>query len=397
MEIKQIYSLLNDCLQETYGTEAVDNLDVTDVMSVRETVFAEGYDRFLNVLVDRIGKTVIRTLKFTSNFPKFIMEDFEFGAILQKIDVQPLEAQSQEAWNIGEQAFTPNLYKIDKADVRVGFFRNASAWEVDITIPDTMFKTALTSAEQMGAFITAIFDSMSTSLNMQLETITRLQICTFIATKCEDGNGVVDLLARYNEVATTPIYSAEKAMCNKEFLRFAGKIMRNYITYMGRPSTLYNMGDGSGKDYVRSTPESDMHVLLLTEFAEACNTYLDSDTFHNSLVALPYYQEVAYWQGSGKSYPDFSSCSNINVTLDNDEEHSGASAVTVNQPGIVGLFCDREAIGVGLYDRFTAADRNNRNRYTNYTEGVTIQTFLDYTENGVIFVVVDQTEPEPGD
>jgi len=155
--------------------------------------------------------------------------------------------------------------------------------------------------------------------------------------------------------------------------------MRNYITYLRKPSVLYNV---AGR--VRATARDNMHVLMLTEFASACTTYLESDTFHDELVKLPLYSEVEYWQGTGTTAPNFDDCSSIDIEIPSD-------GTAVTQSGIVAVFMDREAVGTGLYDRFSAADRNNRNRYTNYTEGCNIQTFVDTSENGVIFVVQDQT------
>lgn len=380
MTVNQIYQLLNDTANQVYGANAIAVLDLEGMISLRDSVVGSGVDQFLNVLVDRIGKTVIRTLDFTATFPKLIMNDFEFGAILQKIEVAPFSAQSQEAWNVGQGGFSPTLFKIDKATVRQGFFKDVQTWEIDVTIPDVMFKTAFTSAEAMDAFITAIYNSIETSLNMQLENDTRIAILGFIAEKVNASNGVVDLLSLYNTTAATPITAAADAMVNKDFLRFAGKVMRNYIKYMAKPSVLYNI-----PGYVRATARDNMHVMMLTEFVSACATYLESETFHDELVKLPYYTEVEYWQGTGAIAPNFADCSSIDVNLP-----SGTST-EITQSGIVGVFADREAIGVGLYDRFSASDRNNRNRYTNYTEGVTIQSFIDTSENGVIFVVVDQT------
>lgn len=377
--INDIHQLINDTATQCYGSQAVATLDLENLLSLRETIFSSGADLFLNTLVDRIGKTVIRTLDFTSTFPKFIMQEFEFGCILQKLTVDPMMAQSAEWANVGGSGFTPNMFKIDKVSVRQDFFKNANAWEIDITIPDTLFKSAFESASAMESFITAIFDTMSTSINIQLENDTRLGILGFIGEKLNASNGVVDLLALYNLTAATPITSADVAMVDKDFLRFAGKIMRNYITYLRKPSVLYNV---AGR--VRATARDNMHCLVLTEFASACSTYLESDTFHKELVELPYYSEVEWWQGSGSTAPNFSDCSSIDIEIPSD-------GTAVTQSGIVAVFMDREAVGTGLYDRFSAADRNNRNRYTNYTEGCMIQTFVDTSENGVIFIVVDQT------
>lgn len=382
MQINQIYQLLNDTAQQCFGSQAVAALDIQDLVALRDTVFSAGSDLFLNTLVDRIGKTVLRTLDFTATFPKFLMEEYEYGCILQKINVDVMPAQEAQYANLGTVGFQPevHMYKVDKPRVFQDFFHNGvNAWEIDVTIPDTLYKSAFDSAQAMAAFINGIFDTMSTSMNIQLENDTRVALLGFLGEKINASNGVVDLLSLYNTVAATPITTADAAMCDKEFLRFAGKIMRNYIEYMKKPSVLYNMASR-----IRATRRDNMHVLMLTEFASATATYLESDTFHNELVELPYYQEVEYWQGTGASAPNFADCSSIDIKIPSD-------GTAVQQAGIVAVFMDREAVGTGIFDRFSAADRSNRLRFTNYTEGATIQSFADTSENGVIFVVVDQT------
>lgn len=382
MTVNQIYQLLNDTAAECFGSQAVAALDIKDLVALRDTVFSAGSDLFLNTLVDRIGKTVLRTLDFTATFPKFLMEEYEYGCILQKINVDVMPAQEAQYANLGTLGFQPevHMYKVDKPRVFQDFFHNGiNAWEIDVTIPDTLYKSAFENAQAMAAFINGIFDTMSTSMNIQLENDTRIALLGFIGEKINASNGIVDLLALYNLTASTPLTAADAAMCDKEFLRFAGKIMRNYIEYMKKPSVLYNM---AGR--IRATRRDNMHVLMLTEFASATATYLESDTFHNELVKLPYYQEVEYWQGTGATAPNFADCSTVDIKIPSD-------GTAVQQSGIVAVFMDREAVGTGIFDRFSAADRANRLRFTNYTEGATIQSFADTSENGVIFVVQDQT------
>ena len=377
MTVNQIYQLLNDTAAEVYGSQAVSVLDLQGMLSLRDTVVGTGTDNFLNVLVDRIGKTVLRTLDFTSTFPKLLMNEYEFGAVLQKVSIAPFAATTQEAWNVGTGGFSPDLYRIDKPTIYQDFFKDANTWTVCVSVPDVMFKTAFTSAEAMGAFITAIFDSIATSINMQLENTSRLAIAGLVGEKINASNGVVDLVALYNADAATPVSTAAEAMINKDFLQFAGKIMRNYIKYMAKPSVLYNI---PGR--VRATSRENMHVLMLTEFTSAYDTYVKSVLFNPE--DLPYYSEVEYWQGTGASAPNFADCSTINIKIPSD-------GTAVNQSGIVGVFADREALAVGLFDRFSAADRNNRDRYTNYTEGCTMQSIVDTSENALVFIVQDAT------
>lgn len=377
MTVTQIYQLLNDTAAEVYGSQAVSVLDLQGLISLRDTVVGTGTEQFLNTLVDRIGKTVLRTLDYTATFPNFLRQEYEFGCILQKVNVAPFSAQNAENWNVGSGGYSNDIFRIDKPTIYQDFFKDSATWTVCVTIPDVMFKNAFTSAEAMDAFITAIFDSMQTSLNMQLDNVTRLAVCSMIGEKVNASNGVIDLLSLYNQVAATPITTADAAIVDKDFLQFAGKTMRDYIKYISKPSVLYNI---PGR--VRATKRDNMHVLMLTEFTSAYDTYVKSVLFNPE--DLPYYTEVEYWQGTGATAPNFADCSTVHVNIPSD-------GTEVTQAGVVGLFCDREAIATGYFDRFSAADRNNRDRYTNYTEGVTIQSIVDTSESAVVFVVVDQT------
>ena len=381
MQINQIYQLLNDTAAECFGSQAVATLNIQDLVALRDTVFSAGSDLFLNTLIDRIGKTVLRTLDFTATFPKFLMEEYEYGCILQKINVDVMPAQEAQYANLGTLGFQPevHMYKVDKPRVFQDFFHNGvNAWEIDVTIPDTLYKSAFENAQAMDAFINGIFDTMSTSMNIQLENDTRIALLGFIGEKVNASNGVVDLLNLYNQVASTPITTAAEAMVSKEFLQFAGMTIRNYISYMKKPSVLYNMASR-----IRATSRDNMHVLMLTEFVSAYSAFYSSEVYWNELVKLPYFQEVEYWQGTGATAPNFADCSSIDVKIPSD-------GTAVQQSGIIAVLMDREAVGTGIFDRFSAADRSNRLRFTNYTEGATIQSFADTSENGVIFVVVDQ-------
>lgn len=378
MDYRQIYQLLNDTATQCYGSQAVATLDLEDMISLRDNVIGSDVEGYLNVLVDRIGKTVIRTLDYTSEFPEFVMDSFEFGAILQKLDVQPFMATEANYVNVGSGSFTPSLYRISKPVVRQGFFKGSQAWTVETTIPDTMFRTAFESVEAMDAFLTAIYKTIAESLAIQIDNDVRLSVLGFIGEKINAANGVIDVLALYNDIATTPITTAAAAKHDKDFLRFLGKTMADYIKYMSRPSILYNV-----PGYVRATSRDNMHVLVLTDMANSMKYYLENDMYKDISI-LPNYHEIAFWQGSGSTGPEFEDVSKIDIEIPSD----GTAVAT---EGVIAVFADREAIGTGLYDRWSAVDRSNRDRMSNLTEGVTVQRFIDVSENGLIWVLKDQT------
>ena len=381
MVVKQIYSLLNSIANQVYGKTGLTVTNTADFYSLGETVLTNDTDKFLSALVDRIGKTVIRTLDVTLDFPGLLRDEFEFGAILQKVNIQPLEAQQQKAWNVGDVGFTPDQFKIDKPNVVAKYWKDAAAFEFDLTIPDTLFRSAFTSEAEMSNFIAGIMKTLEGSMTIYLNNLTRGVVCGAIAEKLETTH-YVNLLKKYNTDHSTSLTAAQ-ALETAAFLKYAGRIIGNYLKYLEIPSVLYNEGN-----LVRATTRDNMHIWLATPFTSAYRVHLESDTFNKELVSLPYFYEYAYLQGTGNNY--VISESDATSILVNTKDGGQISASYV-----IGVMADRQAISTGLTDRFTAADRNNRQRYTNYTNGATLQHVVDLSENMIVFTLADATYTAP--
>lgn len=388
MKVNQIYSLLNDINAQMFGADAIDVHDLSGIISMGDSIVGDGTqtDKFLGKLVDRIGKTVIRTLDLELDFPTLFMDSFEFGAILQKITVNPFDAIQSSEWTVGDNGFTPTLLDIHKPTVNVTYFKDATTWKYQVTIPDDLFSTAFTSEQAMGQFIDAIINSMTDSMTISLNNMSRTAINNFIAEKVKAQNNVINLLAMYNGASGT--LTQADAMKNKEFLRFAVNTIRKYIKYLREPSELYNVGIG-GNGVVRATGRDNMHVLMLTEFVAGVESYLQSDTFHDELLGMPLYSEVAYWQGNkgASSVNDFATNSTINVIP--SSEAGDESPTEVEQSGVICLLADRQAIAVGLDKRRAGSFYNSIDAYSNISQTATIQYINDLSENGVVFVVAD--------
>lgn len=380
MDVTQVYSLLNSYAAQRQGAAAIAVTDASSFYSLGETVLTSSAetDNFGHWLVDRIGKTFLRTINMETDFPAFQRDEFEFGAVIQKIDVQPFDAKEQKAWEVGSVGFTPNQFEISKPSISQTFFKDSVAWEIDVTIPDVMLKTAFTSAGAMDAFITAIFDTMRESITYQLNTTSHAVVMGALAEKADVNHNIINVLTLYNTDYPNDQITAAEAYRHPGFLKYFGRLVRNYIKYMAEPSTLYNEGNK-----VRRTAESENVVMMTTPIMSGYSAYLESDTYHKELVAMPYFTEVKYWQGTGTSAPNDADCTTVKATVKNGDQ--------VEMTHVIGALIDRNAIGVGIFDRFSAADRNNRNRYTNYTEGATIQNWVDLSESIVAFTLADPT------
>lgn len=382
MDVKQISSLLNDVVKQAYGDGAPTVTDYTGLIAMGNYVLnsSTSTDVFLNTLVDRIGYTIFDSRAYRGRNWDIIRHAFEYGCILQKIHVQPMEAVDAPQWDLkaGESV---NQYLITKPTVTQKLFNGLTVWEVDVTIPDNTLKTAFTSFETMAAFIDAIFLAIQNSLEFELERYGAIAVNNFIAEKIwAQKNGTkgihcINLLTEYNKEATEKL-AANVALTKLDFLKFAVRLINMYVNRFAEMSELFNV-----ESYARFTPREYLRVKMLTDFTSAVGYYLQSDTFHNDLVTLPNYTEISYWQGSGEKY-EFSDTSTINVVT--SEGH------TVNQSGVVAFISDIEAIGMMYEDRRVRSVRNERGEYTNYFNKADIRYYNDLSENGLVFVISDE-------
>jgi hypothetical protein len=390
MKVNQIYSLLNDINAQMFGSDAVDVHDLSGIISMGQSIVGDGTqtDKFLGKLVDRIGKTVIRTLDLELDFPQLYMDSFEFGAVLQKITVSPFDAIASSEWNVGESGFTPTYDTVMKNQkVFVRYFTDSTTFKFQTTIPDQLFETAFTSESMMSQFIDAIINAMTDSMTIALNNMSRTAVNNFIAEKIKASNGVINLLTGYNALlGTGNEITVDKAMHDKEFARYASTEIRKYIKYLSQPSVLYNVGDGAGGEVLRATARDNMHVMMLTDLVSLFDAYLISDSYRD-VFDLPKFNEVAYWQGNkdASAVNDFDTNSSIKVTP--SSEAGKESPTDVEQSGIVCVLADRLAIATGLNKRRAGSFYNSIDGYSNISQTATIQYINDLSENGIIFVV----------
>lgn len=385
MNVTQAYNIVNSLTGQLFGSSAVAVTDTRGLRALGDQVASiAGYDKFLNLLIDRIGKTILRTLDTEVEFPGLLRNDFEMGAILQKITVNLPDAINNDAWDIANPGFTPSNFDIHLPSATVTYFSGTATWKIQQTVPhDPMLNSAFDSAEAMGAFIAGIIDAMSKAIIEEINAASKAAIASFAVEKADASSStVIDLLTPYNSLAGTSLTAAD-ALYDKGFLRYAAQQIKRYMSYMDTPSVLYNEGDGNGNTILRRTTRDNMHVWLLTDFVQGMDTYEQSDTFHNELTALPYYKEVKMWQGSGTTPPTTANVSTIHALAQNGDD--------VEMTYVIGMLVDRQAISIGKYQQQTATQDNPIDGYTNYAIKCNIMHCVDLSENGVIFTLAAPT------
>ncbi len=387
MAINQIYAIVNATTKNALGGQAITAVNAKDIVSLGDTVLSSATNKesWLGVLMNRIAKTVISQRSYSPLMKSILKDKISFGAVVQKTYVEPLEAVETQAWDV-EDGTVAGTFKISKPTVKQKLFQSYNTWQFEMTVPDIQLKTAFLGEAEMASFIASMFTSMENSISVATEQLINLCVCNFMAEKINndnDGNvGALNVLDLYNtEKGLTGASKllAKDCLADADFLKYCGYTIKKTISRMRNLTRMYNL-----EDFARHTPYDRLNLLFLSDYASANATYLESDTYHKELVALPNYEEVNFWQGMGE-VGDFDEVSSINVTLASD------GTTTVDQDGIIGFAFDEDALGVYTFREEALAQYAPLQKVTQQVQSVDHGYFNDLSENAVVFYVADVT------
>lgn len=390
MQVSQIYQIVNNITSEILGDTAVVNEDLSNIVEIGDTISnlsSAAFENYTRSLIDHIGKVVFVNRPYAGSAPSVLMDSWEYGSILEKIQADMPVAQANDSWDLQDgTTYTQDTFK--KPVVSAKFYNSRTTFETQMSFAERQVKSAFDSVSQLNAFFsmidTAIYNGQTVKTDSLIMRVINSAIANTINDEFAGGSGydgstgvrAVNLLYLYNEAHTgNEIADLDTAIYTPEFIRFSAYTMSLYQDRMRKLSTLFNIG---GK--ARFTPSDRLHFIMLNDFAKAADVYNQSDTFHEQFTALPNAETVPYWQGSGTGY-GLSDISSINTTVNTP---SGSTA-TINVDGIIGVMFDRDALGVCNQDRRVTTHYNARAEFFNNWYKVDAQYFNDFNENCVVF------------
>ena len=387
--MNQVATFTNTVVQEVLGETAVVQEDLTNIVDIGNEIFnADAFDAYVKTLINHIGKVVFVNRPYSGSAPSVLMDGWEYGSILEKISSEMPVATENPSWELTDgKSYDPNIFKQPKASAK--FFNKRTTFEIERSITERQVKQSFSSGQQLNAFISMLQNETEKALTVRMDslimrTINNMIVETVKADYVEPSNltassGVkaVNLLYLYNQRFTKTL-TAEQAITDPEFIRYAAFQIGLYSDRMTRMSTLFNIGKKQ-----RFTPYDLQHTIYLSEFIRAADVYLQSDTFHDIYTKMKAGETVPYWQGSGADY-NFTSTSKINAIPSSNEE-SGKTPIVVS--GVLAVIFDRDALGVSNLDRRVTTQYNAKAEFTNYFYKHDAGYFNDLNENFVVFFV----------
>lgn len=385
MKVEQIYSIMNTVTNELLGDSVVVNEDLSNIVELGDTFLnTVGVDNYVKSLTDHIGRVIFVDRVYNGRLPQVLRDGWEYGSILEKVATKLPEAVENETWELENgQSYDPFIFHAP--EVVNKFYNQRVTFEIDMSFTEKQVKSSFSNVTQLNAFLSMIRTSIENSMTVKTDGLIMRTINNMIAETLYDeyssgvytgGSGVraVNLLYLYNHtVPAGDALTASEFMTSPSAIRFSISIFKNYIDRLRVMSTRFNVG---GQE--RFTPTDRLNVVMLSEFKNAADVFLQSGTFNDQYTALPESETVVYWQGSGLDY-GFSSTSKIDITTPDNH--------TVTTTGILGVMFDRDALGVSNLDRRVTSQYNAKAEFFNEFWKFECGAFNDLNENFVVFFV----------
>ena len=369
MDINQISAIVNSVTNQAMGSTAIAVVDNTSLVALGDLVLSsqEATENWSKSLILQIGRTIISQRRYDRKYQKMLRDDFEWGAILQKIKVDMPEAENDQSYDIA-QGGTVDHYKVNKLKVHQKLFYTETPWQLHVSIQREHLKEAFTDMVKMNGFISAKFNEVQNKIEVSLEQLSMNAVNNFIA-ECTGGTREIKLLTMYNALTGNEL-TADKAMQDDGFLRFAVKQIKIISDRMTRMTKgVYNDGTTT-----RHTPYDYQCLYISSEYERSLETVTQYQAFRDKYVTLENYETIPFWQS---------------IQTPNDIEVNRASdstEKTVNN--VLGVLFDIEAIGTYKHEEVAAATPlNAAGLYINYYWHLKDLYFNDLSENGVVFVV----------
>lgn len=399
MDTNQIYAIVNEVNAEAFGSDSIDVIDAQGLISLGDAVLSStgNTEAFLNTLVQRIGRTIISFRQYRNKLADMVVNDFEYGAILQKIRVHLTDAETDPAYSLTD-GYSVDPWTVNKPDVEQKLFVSRTPYMFSVTIARKQLKEAFLNEPAMGAFIGAIFGQVRNSIEVSLENLGRLCIANMMAeftpftpgqgddTPATTLNHEIALCTLYNTArgyhgvipgegsdpdtpASEGYVDADTCLFDDEFLRFAVKVMKSYSDQFTDMSTLYN--DGEIETF---TPREDQRLKVLSAFERALETVVQYSAFNEEMVRLNAFGTLNFWQSA--------------QTADTVKVERASDGVEVTIQNVVGVLYDRDALGIYKRDEdVLTTPVNAKGLYYNTFYHQMELWFNDTSENFVFFTL----------
>ena len=382
MTKEQAYSLIAALHNQATGNNSLAPTDLSSFISVAQATLAAGTEQTLNAISQVLAKTLIAVRPYDEKFKGLEMTAEQWGGIIRKINYADRGPESDPS-HATIDGLAVDQYVVRKPLILETRYVGSDVWMGSYTIFEEQLKTAFSSPDNFGSFMTGLMTHFLNERTQWFENLKRSMLANAIAGVHDAGltGSEIHLLTEYNTAtglaltATTVMQPANF----KPFMQWAYARVSELSRLMSERSELFQQTI-TGYPIYRHTPVQDQRVYLEASFLDQMDAMVLADTYHDNFLRYADVEGVSFWQA-------IDSPRDISVTpvyVDNTGAVTVASG-NVACSDVLGIMFDRDALGYNIYnENLVASPFNAKGQYYNLFAHADVQLQNDFTEKIVV-------------
>lgn len=390
MTKEQANLLLASLHQQVTGQTSIAPTDLSGFISMAQSTLRTGYDPILNAVSQMVNRTIIAVRPYDEKFSGLEFTNEAFGAIKRKVNYVEGTPEDEKAYQLVNGSSIDD-WVVKKPEVLETHYYGSAIYSDTLTIFTTQLRSAFTSPEALGEFMSGLMTHFSNERKQWLEDMKRGILSNFIAAKYTSATAtgsvstdqVVHLLTEYNAASgagltSTTVYQPANFA---PFIRWCYARINTLARLMSERSEKFQQRI-TGKPIMRHTRPQDLRAYILAPFMDQIEAMTLSDTYNTNYLKMVDRESVSFWQSIDAE-------DEIKITpafVDADLIIAQANPVSLS--GVVGVLFDRDACGYNIIrDDLETSAYNAHGSYYNLVPHVDVQLMNDISEKGVVLML----------
>ena len=393
-----VYILMNKIASQATGQSVSSVVDTSTFVSVGETVLRTGYENTMNAISTVLAETIFSVRPYKGKLDSIRVAQQRWGLQVRKIT--PLYSEAEASQDMNTQISSDQLadgnaidmYKIKSPKAIQLNFYGTKLLQKHITRWKHQLDAAMQNESQLLSFIDAVMIEFQNEIELLNEAKTRGVLLNAIAGLNEmNTTGCVrDLVAEYNTKFGTT-YTRDQLLSTyvESFMKFVAaqiKVASEQITDM---SALYHAQITGAGTILRHSPKGRQKMIMYNPIFIEAESQVYSGLFNPQYLDIGKFEGVNFWQT--KSDPTKVVCKPNILDVSTGLSKNGTQQTI---PFVLGLLFDEEALGVmPQFDYASTTPMNSAGGYFNTYYHWKFNTYTDFTENMILFVLGEGERP----
>lgn len=386
-----VYALMNQIVSEATGRTDLSVVDTSTFTSVGETLLRTAAENTLGAISTVLANTIFSVRPYKGKLDSLRTTQQRWGGQVRKIVNLYKEAEASEDWNTGlhpnqlAEGASVDMYKISKPLVMQLNFYGTKVLQKHITIFRDQLSLAFTSEAEFARFVDSVMVEFNNEIELLNEAETRATLLNFMAGISSMGLTEVDLVKEYNDKYGVTYTRAQLLSTYLDsFMKFVASKIKSDSNRLTDMSVNNHANITGHAQIMRHTPKAKQKMVMYEPIFVDTMATVYPTLFNPQYLDIGTFEGVNYWQSQNDP-------TSINVKpniLDVATGGSKTAETAVELDYVLGLLFDEEALGVlPQFDYAAATPFNAAGGYSNNFMHWRFNSFADYTENAILYVL----------